>query len=571
MRLFELFAKVPTSFIVPWFISAAVVAVARLLHAADLGYDLTLQLQAAQHLLQGNGLSIYRAASQNLADPFVLDTLTHFPSGYSLSAAALMFFGIGPGAALKILGTAGTFMGWWGWALLAFAYMSEGWKTRRRWRWIAVLIAIVTPLLFTPPWSGTDIFLWAAIPWVLLLVVRGREEQRRFRLDVLAGILSGAAVLMRYASVFLAGFALLTIVCQARPAVAARRVAAFGLGLLPFAVWQGVVNVMLPARAASPGGISLDTTLETAIKRATDGLPHLTTINSAVFFWVGRRVESILPGGAFHYVGIALALAILLVPIGVAIARRGHFRAEAWHDVRFVATFLFVLLPLFLLLCEVAGSGYEYARDRRHYSQLIPLAVFVVFFIAQSAARGFAVTPVRLAAGAYLALFLLFSVGGVIWLARAGDRGDSRRNMLLGVSQPLPWPSNQLSYEYSPARKHLLAALESDPRAILLTNYPHWFFADPAVDRSRLREIESCDRPWFTHAAGPAHVFVFAVDWNGPVQELYAFANDVPGERAECYERLPPFRLLQRFPNEELKLAEFDLPSGSRVELRDRP
>ncbi len=46
------------TFLLPWLCSAAVVTFIRLLHATDLGYDLTRHIQAAQNLLAGKGLSI---------------------------------------------------------------------------------------------------------------------------------------------------------------------------------------------------------------------------------------------------------------------------------------------------------------------------------------------------------------------------------------------------------------------------------------------------------------------------------------------------------------------------------
>ena len=217
----------PLRFLLPWLLSACVVLVSRFLHAADLGYDLTFQFQAAQNLLAGRGLTTYAPTTGDLADPLTLETLTHFPSGFSLCAAALMALGFGPGTALKILGAAATMLGWWGWARLAFAYMEEGWRSGGLWRGVAIAIAILTPLLFTPSWSGTDIILWAALPWVLILVVRSQARQTggSLRLDAVAGALTGFCVLVRYASLFLAGFVLLAIACQCRlrPALSFRR------------------------------------------------------------------------------------------------------------------------------------------------------------------------------------------------------------------------------------------------------------------------------------------------------------------------------------------------------------
>jgi hypothetical protein len=130
-----------------------------------------------QNLLKGNGLSIYSLEGEDdLARPNKLITLTHFPAGYSLFAAALLTMGFSVAAVLKVGGAAGTILGWWGWARLAYPFFSEGLERGRIWRYAGSAVAICSPLLFTPHWYGTDILLWAALPWVLGWVVRASDE-----------------------------------------------------------------------------------------------------------------------------------------------------------------------------------------------------------------------------------------------------------------------------------------------------------------------------------------------------------------------------------------------------------
>src|SRR5215468_2971080 len=92
-------------FLLPWLCSAALVVVLRFLSATDLGYDLTLQIQAAQHLLAGEGLSLLEPGGPDLAEPVkFFSTLTHFPCGYSIFAAALLAIGASVGVVVKVLG-----------------------------------------------------------------------------------------------------------------------------------------------------------------------------------------------------------------------------------------------------------------------------------------------------------------------------------------------------------------------------------------------------------------------------------------------------------------------------------
>ena len=167
-------------FLLPWLCSAAVVTFIRLLHATDINYDTTLQIQAGQHLLEGKGLTVYWPTANDLAKPLTLEVLTQFPAGYSLYTAALTAIGIDERVLVKVAGAPVTIFGWLGWARLAFTYMSGGIGQSRIWRLIGVWIAVVSPVLFTSRWGGTDIFLWAAIPWILELITRPPRAQRAF-------------------------------------------------------------------------------------------------------------------------------------------------------------------------------------------------------------------------------------------------------------------------------------------------------------------------------------------------------------------------------------------------------
>src|SRR5215831_13363577 len=113
--------------------------------------------------------------------------LTHFPAGYSVYAAAMLGLGAGVGNTVRLLAAAATMLGWWGWARQARAFFCAG-MDRTVWRLLAYAIAVTTPLLFTPSWGGTDIFLWALVPWTLEWVVKGslREGLKGSGFDALA-------------------------------------------------------------------------------------------------------------------------------------------------------------------------------------------------------------------------------------------------------------------------------------------------------------------------------------------------------------------------------------------------
>jgi hypothetical protein len=84
-------------FLLLWLCAAALVTVLRCLGAADANWDLAVQIQAAQNLLAGKGLSVYWPVSPDLAEPAQLGTLTTSPCGYSVFAAVLMALGANVG------------------------------------------------------------------------------------------------------------------------------------------------------------------------------------------------------------------------------------------------------------------------------------------------------------------------------------------------------------------------------------------------------------------------------------------------------------------------------------------
>ena len=361
-----------------WLCSATVVVVVRLLHASDPGYDLGIQLQAAHNLLAGHGLSTYRQVAPNLTDPASLITLMYFPAGYSLVAAALMKSGFSVAAAIKALGALGTILGWWGWARLSRAFFSEGWQRGPAWRWAAVVIATTAPLLFTPPWGGTDIFLWAIVPWVVECTVRASDENAAgsWRFDVLVGGLCGLAMLMRYASLFLVVYAAGIMIWQSRARIPAlmRRWSAFGAGALPALAFQGYLNYMLSNSSVMPGGL-FDATGEGPLTRLWVGAQLLRNADYLWAFWVPGNVTSRLFAGGISAppwrLGLtACAFLSLLMSIGIY----GRDSSRARRDPRIAALGLFVAVPLTLLACMMV-SPTNYLAERRYYWPIVPLAV----------------------------------------------------------------------------------------------------------------------------------------------------------------------------------------------------
>jgi hypothetical protein len=562
-------------FVLFWLGSAAVVTLVRLLNAADLGYDLTLQIEAAENLLAGKGLSIYWPSEADLAKPATLLTLTHFPAGYSLCAAGLISLGLGVGAVVKTCGAVGTILGWWGWGWLAYFFFREGLQRSWSWRWAGCLIALSTPLLFTPHWQGTDIFLWAAVPWVLYWIVRASDENapggRWF--DGLAGVVCGLCVLMRYASVFLAVYAGVLILFQSKAhlKVLARRWALFIAGLLPPVAFQAYSNFYVSNAPAHPGGLEFGSGLWAGVQRIGDGFWLLTSANFAVVYWMPHRIIELLtrPGKEAPWLLGATFIIFALAPL-FAVKLKCQALKTIACDVKSATIGFFVAVPLFLWGCMLL-SEYAYVTDLRYYIPLLPIAPFLAY--ACASAHGKQETRLRrllrIASLGYLTGYLCLAIAGVALLVLPIEQGSGERARLMGTHDFQHWPSTKVTYEFSAARTQAMALLREQPDTILVTNRESWFYADPTLDHSRIFRIEipGTFRP--SYVSGPVRVLIVALDPLGaPVEDLHVFTAWAKPERADYLEHLPNLRLLTRFPEDNIKILESDVPAGMLVTLQ---
>jgi hypothetical protein len=405
-----------------WLGAAAIVTLVRFLNATPLGYDPSWQIQAAQNLLAGKGLSIYTPTTLDLAQPATLTTLTHWPCGLSLVTAALLAMGLSVATVIKLLGATATMLGWWGWARFSYPFVAEGWRRRHLWRWAALAIAVSLPLGFTLTWAGTDILVWAAVPWVLgWLTARSEGSQDRGLnpLDVAAGAVCGLCVLMRYAGLFLAVYAAAVILwqCRSQTALLARRWLSFGSGLGPALALQLYVNHVLSNTPAAPGGLRFGRGLGFAIRRAWDGLWSLGTSSCPWIFW--------LPGGAVDFIArpdesipwrAAIVSAILTLCV-LCLVRRGL--AAAASDPGMVGLALCVGLPFLLWACMTLAT-YDFLADPRHHVWVVPFSLLLVYAAATAQIAGTRIDRIfQSAASIHVIGYIAISLVGIALRDRA--------------------------------------------------------------------------------------------------------------------------------------------------------
>ena len=571
-------------FISIWLGAAMVVVIARGFAVADLGYDLTIQLQAAQNLVDGHGLSIHKLdGEEDLAQSSQLITLTHFPAGYSLMAAALMALGLGPAAVVKIGGAIATMLGWWGWATLAYAFFQQGLERGAVWRWLAIVLAISSPLLLTPGWQGTDIFLWAAIPWTIHWLVRGAARTTRsFWYDLTAGIACGLGFLFRYAGAFLLVYAGCLILAQTKLVWKTLFVRALGfaVGCVPLVAAQLYINKVLatgPPAAVAAGSSHLFLAYGKAFAASFWMLP---AANFLFAWWLPSRLLGMLtqPGATLlgqsgshapWWIAFPLAIAVFAVPLLMLWAGRWN----DFRDPRPAAIGLFLALPIFLWVCTIAGvanplmGDYSFVADLRYYAPLIPLSVLAAYGLAAStnSPQAGLRRTIRLAGGAYVSVYAALAAVSLLVLVIPKSVGEGKRQKLMGTSHVYKWPGGGIEYDFSTTRQRAVALLKENPKAILITDHPQWFYADSSCDRSRIHRLGDLKS---TYVTGPAEIFVVAWDAGGRDNDLYWRVVDGAPRRSEELTGLDNFHLVQRFPAEQMKILEAEVPASTRIGLK---
>jgi len=552
-----------------WLSGAAIVSVARFFHAAAPDYDIGMQIQAAQNLLAGHGLSEFLHLGQGLTDSATLATQIHFPAGYSIAAASLLALHFDVGMVVRIIGTAATLLGWWGWGTLAQSYFRDGLGRGRMWHWAAFAIATLTPVLFTPSWEGTDILLWAMTPWTVVWL--GGEKRSPVSDSVVGGI-CGLAVLARYASVVLVLYAVAIIILQSqfRIQTTARRLTAFGITVVPLVAVQVYLNYFVAGTTASPVGVALGGGIAVAARRFWS---HLSLLPNAHFPWVfwmpGIVLQRIVPDPADPHLwqlGItALAFTALLL------AARIYWKGSvSLNDPRVLALGLLVAIPLELWVSTAQGAqeSYAYLSNRRYYWPLIPLPVLVAYSIASVPANSTRSQTTHLLTSAsrlYVVGFVTLTLFYAALMFTPNRLGATERTRLL-ATQLRRWPSLAVSYELSPARQFVIRQLDEQSDALLVTSTAGWFHADASIDQSKVFDLD-CNMARFQYVTGPATIVILSFDAGEP-RELW-FPNEGAGSRRSlCFERLPSLELLRRFPDEGLKVLSARIEPGQRVMLK---
>jgi hypothetical protein len=196
-------------------ISAFSVILVRLFGPLEIASDLGTNLEAAHRLVEGLGLTVASDLNFDLNKTPDPEYLTQFPPGSSILMASLLFFEIPLAIALKIIYSLTTIIGWFSWNGIASRLLKKPIRFGSIILPLNLIIAAILPWFYTPAWTiqGTDIFLWAGTPAIVLLLFHSSLRNPQNHLVIAAGLLFGLLISFRFASYFLA-FAALLILLQ---------------------------------------------------------------------------------------------------------------------------------------------------------------------------------------------------------------------------------------------------------------------------------------------------------------------------------------------------------------------
>lgn len=461
---------------------AALVVVARTFAPFEIRQDQSLQLEAAQRLYEGLGLTTTRAPviSLDIVEVPAPIYLTDWPPAFSLLVAACLFGGLPLGIALKAIYALVTLIGWIGWALIANYLIARHFRKGIKITWIYFLVPALLPVLYTPWWGGTDIFLWAGVPYVVLLLYLANYRPGPAKLIVIAGLLFGFLCSVRYASFFVAIAASLILFQTTFPSVKLflQRSTLFFLPALMFILPVFVyVNQYRVERSNLPqlGKSNLGTSFwETA------GTLSVASVMLTGFPWLvalARHSEKLNHAIGFITLAIIIALPLILLKSGAS----SHLRLKE----NFSLTLSFLPLSLFIFLTAIAlMTGMIYIAEQRYFEAVGLTCVFLAFdvFMHRKVPR-----LVRVAFGLIVAAFVAYTFAYLMFAATSKRRAAAVHDVLsftpsrsneLSTSENISYPQHRLYTRKESSRQKLRELHNAHPDAIffILKNYQLYIY-----------------------------------------------------------------------------------------------
>jgi hypothetical protein len=472
--------------------SALILTGARTLAPFEVGKDQSGQLEAAQNLVMGKGLTTTNdvpPASHDIMVNSQPKYLTWWPPGFSLIVAAFLAMGFSLLVSLKIVYALVTLVGWIGWGIIISHFIVQPLRLGGREYPVHLVIAGLLPVFFTLGWDGTDIFLWAGIPFLFLWVFNQEREQASYLSVAAAGLLFGALYAIRYASLFL-GLATLLILIQVRfPSLRAslKRFAVFLLTglviILPTYLYSKFYAVGTTGIAQRATLTRLTSSLANAIKGIFQKLPFSSNmiLGSPLPDLVVFRINSHLI--LYAYGTICLAT-LLLMPI-VLIENRKRSGQRSQNDMALGLWFLPLSLLAFLITVDIAVR-LGLLGVRRYYEPLAFCGVLVFYQLANTLQTrrivGYASRAIVLFFIAYICVympalaFMSERNGQLVYTVLGFTPANNVKYR--GTSYNISYPSFTIYSSMEGTRQKIRQLAEADPQALFFVEEYGYFIYD---------------------------------------------------------------------------------------------
>jgi hypothetical protein len=577
-------------------LSAALVVLLRSLLPFTANFDQSAQLEAAHRLVQGLGLTsqVFALHNPDISQPPVPQYLTWWSPGSSLLLAAFLALKLPLVPAVKFVAGGLTIAGWFGWGRLVSPVLCQPIALRLGGRvWVLPVqyaLAACLPLFYTPTWTGTDLLLWAMVPFVVQLALVSSSPQQHYsqvaqgfvrtRPLAIAGVLVGISYSFRYASVFLA-LVVVLILCQhyklqLRQLLGniAMFVSAFLVFWMPLTVYN---RFAADARLYAAYRMGLTSATNTALLTLYSGevptlkqyLQDVLNTLSGVSSLFGMTNLSLVFGRANNIfvqllnklLGVSLAVFVILLPLLVMIDMN-HKRQRSTHAVqtqqnltRLRQALTFIPLSLVLLLtATMSRYSYPFLRDARYYLPAI-IPVLAVSYGMATGDRSPLPTrnPLRMLFVAIVSMFLLYNIVyrpvGSILLNKSASLVQEP---LLATSQVKLF-SNELVTGFEQTKQALTTLHDRYPQAIIYAPQAQLVYDAPPWLRVSMAEGDF----WNTaYTSRPVQLILTVFDictWRCP-----------PATVLEKLAQQPGFQTVQAFPEEFTRIIMVELPAGYR-------
>lgn len=469
-------------------LSALLVVAARALAPFEVGKDQASQLEAAQRLVEGRGVTTtndLQPGSSDITEAPNPKYLTWWPPGFSLLVAGFLLIGFPLLFSLKIIYMSVTLAGWLGWALLASPLLAKPLRHKAHQYPVHLVIALLIPIFFTPRWGGTDIFLWMGAPFMILSLRQTANKQSGVAWAALAGLCLGSLFAIRYASLFLGLGAALILFQVNFPNVKSflKRATVFVLSsliiiapVIIFTRWFSKQASIAPSLAhPTYGGSDIYDTLT--------GLFHYLPVTSNLIFGhpLFEQISYTMNSNPLVYVfGVACLLVILMLPLAVLTSRTTVVQ-RAQEDL--ALTFSFVPLSLVIFLIAVSIS---LLSNRRYYEPIALCGVFVFYEIASARTT---YRTVKVLSTAVIIMFMAYMCLYLPALALMPDKRDevvgrvlsftpAKSTRLKSTSQSIYYPSYQIYSRKESARLKLRQLHQAYPQALFFVEEYGYFIYD---------------------------------------------------------------------------------------------